>query len=238
MTELADVTQALQDVAGVGRYFAVELAADGPQWLPLRQLVEDAPTRLDRVTVVCTELGRRCGRPAAELDARAAASIWFQGLAARLVVPALGTAATAELVPTFTVADAWWQRVDGGPIPVALTGVSAQATRTPESAAAALDELATAVVAPLVDAFGADVSRRVLWGNVASSLASAAGTLRRSDAALRLDPAAIVTALLDRPGPMHAAGHFAEPERWYVRASCCLFYRIPDGGKCGDCVLL
>jgi len=22
-----------------------------------------------------------------------------------------------------------------------------------------------------------------------------------------------------------------------VRASCCLFYRIPGGGLCGDCVL-
>jgi ferric iron reductase protein FhuF len=31
-------------------------------------------------------------------------------------------------------------------------------------------------------------------------------------------------------------GRYERPDR-FVRASCCLFYRIPGGGLCGDCVL-
>ena len=235
MTELVE---ALQDVSRVGPYFAVELGGTGPQWLPLRQLVEDADTRHERVGFVVTELARRSGEPAGALDARAAASIWFQGLAARLVVPALGTAAIASVVPAFDLPDVWWQRVDGGPVPVALTAVAARPAATPGAAADALQALLDTVVAPLLEAFTADVSRKVLWGNVGSSLASAARQLHRSDAALRQDPVDVVDTLLNRPGPLRAAGRFETGERFFVRASCCLFYRIPDGGKCGDCVLL
>jgi ferric iron reductase protein FhuF len=44
--------------------------------------------------------------------------------------------------------------------------------------------------------------------------------------------------MLARPGPLAGAGRFDVGGRYFVRASCCLFYRIPNAGKCGDCVLL
>jgi ferric iron reductase protein FhuF len=28
------------------------------------------------------------------------------------------------------------------------------------------------------------------------------------------------------------------PEQFFVRHSCCLFYRLPGGGTCADCVLI
>jgi len=42
--------------------------------------------------------------------------------------------------------------------------------------------------------------------------------------------------------PLAATGELRPPEppdaRWtFRRLSCCLYYRVPGGGTCGDCVL-
>jgi ferric iron reductase protein FhuF len=233
---------ALRRAAGFGPYFAVDLDPSGAGWLPLRLLVDDPHAVRERVTFVRDALAIRCGLPSTEIDARAAASIHLLGLASRLVAPSLAVLAVDGLVVAFGVDDMRWQRVEGGPVPVALCSVTdGPPVADPREAARALsDGVVAGVVAPVVDAFAewAGVSRIVLWGNVASALAGAASMLTRSDAALRHDPAAIVAALLELPGPLHDAGSFGVDGRYFVRSSCCLFYRIPNGGKCGDCVLL
>ncbi|ETB34971.1 hypothetical protein N602_27770, partial [Mycobacterium avium subsp. hominissuis 10-5606] len=43
-------------------------------------------------------------------------------------------------------------------------------------------------------------------------------------------------ALLDT-GIMSGAGTVTGPPLDFRRASCCLFYRLPGGSVCGDCVL-
>ncbi|ETB50192.1 hypothetical protein O974_04420, partial [Mycobacterium avium 11-0986] len=43
-------------------------------------------------------------------------------------------------------------------------------------------------------------------------------------------------ALLDT-GIMSGAGAVTGPPLDFRRASCCLFYRLPGGSVCGDCVL-
>jgi hypothetical protein len=93
------------------------------------------------------------------------------------------------------------------------------------------------LVAPVLRAFQARfvLSPQVLWGNVASALAGAAGMLGSEAAGdlvervLALPPLA-GTGTLVRPDP-------AGPRRFLVRHNCCLYYRIPGGGTCGDCVL-
>jgi ferric iron reductase protein FhuF len=52
-----------------------------------------------------------------------------------------------------------------------------------------------------------------------------------------LDPAAIVGAMLPA-GPLVGTGRYESGGRVFVRDSCCLLYRVPNSGKCGDCVLL
>jgi ferric iron reductase protein FhuF len=81
----------------------------------------------------------------------------------------------------------------------------------------------------------------VLWGNVSSALGGAAGMIADNSPAHAARAAAIVeqalllgslrdTAVLVRPDPRR--------ERWFlVRNNCCLYYRIPGAGTCGDCVL-
>jgi ferric iron reductase protein FhuF len=122
-------------------------------------------------------------------------------------------------------------------VPAAAAGAAADA---PEAGARLIEGLVAVVVAPVIEAFtaAASVSRVVLWGNVASAVAGAAAMLRRSDVQLTLDPVAVVEAMLQLPGPLHRGGVFDTDGRFFARSSCCLFYKIPNGGKCGDCVLL
>jgi hypothetical protein len=84
-------------------------------------------------------------------------------------------------------------------------------------------------VAPLLEVFRARfrLSPQVLWGNVASALGGAAGQL-----GARAWPA--VGSLLTR-SPL--SGMAIVAGRSLRRRNCCLYYRIPGGGTCGDCVL-
>jgi ferric iron reductase protein FhuF len=83
------------------------------------------------------------------------------------------------------------------------------------------------VVAPLVDAVRG-VSARVLWGNVASAFGGAMVMLGTERAT------AIMESLLSK-GILAGTGRLTS--HGFVRNSCCLFYRIPDGGTCADCIL-
>src|SRR5439155_14256063 len=80
------------------------------------------------------------------------------------------------------------------------------------------------------------VAAGLLWGNVASGLA---GALRALDGAVPLPRrAATGRALLDH-GPLRGSGTLAVRggRLAFRRRSCCLFYRLPGGGLCGDCPL-
>jgi ferric iron reductase protein FhuF len=221
---LADLAARL---SALGPYFAVTAGVDGPRWRPLTELPAALP---ERVAHVRSELERRAG---AAVEYRVAASIHHLGFASRLVAPALGAVALDGVVPSWV--GVHWQPVDGGPVPVAVVDV----TVGPAAAGAYASAVLVPLVAPVVDAFAAlGVSRTVLWGNVASALAGATGMLLRSGRDLAVDPVAFVTELLARPGPLRAAGRFGIDERFFRRESCCLFYRVPHAGKCGDCILL
>jgi siderophore-iron reductase FhuF len=93
---------------------------------------------------------------------------------------------------------------------------------------------------PLVSAVQAatPVATGLLWGNVASGLA---GALRALAATGRPSPARCydtgVTLL--RQGPLRNSGQLTldDVQLQFTRRSCCLYYRIPGGGTCGDCPL-
>jgi ferric iron reductase protein FhuF len=214
-------------LSALGPYFEVAVGATGDGWLPLSALPAVAE---ERVAFVRGELSRRAG---VEVSTRVAASIHQLGFASRLVAPALGAVALASVVPSFD--DLRWRPVDGGPVPIAVSKMSETA-----AGVEAFDELVLRqLVAPVVSTFASlGVSPIVLWGNVASALAGAAGMLVRSGERLTVDPVTFLEALFSGPGPLHGAGRFDVDGRFFVRASCCLFYRIPNAGKCGDCVLL
>lgn len=223
---------ALELAAEVGPFFVLERWSADAGWRPLRELVERPDVLAERVMAARAMLAERSRVPLEEIEERATASIVFLGLAARLVSPSLACAALAGHVPHLTLDALWWKPVVGGPWPLAR---SASAPTTAEG----LDEqVLQPIVAPVLEAFAETfaVSSQVLWGNVASSLGGALTML----VAARPDKAESATQLVQAllaDGTLRGTGDLDSARRSFKRHSCCLFYRVPGAGICGDCVL-
>ncbi|MEU2618274.1 (2Fe-2S)-binding protein [Streptomyces sp. NPDC007157] len=170
-------------------------------------------------------------------ELRVAASIAQQGLAARLWSVALGCAARYGRLPDLDPRLLRWDARAGAPDDLWLTEVR------PLPGGAGPDTLADAVVhghlEPLAEALRAryGVAAALLWGNAGSALAGAARELERwARADGRTEVAdrtrTLVDALFGHP-LLSATGTRTGPA--FRRRSCCLYYRVPGGGVCGDC---
>ena len=219
----ATVTAALADAAAVGPYFRV---GTGPAvgreagWRPFTDLYDpDGPLR----PLVDTTAGSlRTDEP------RVAASILFQGIVARLWGPVIAAAAAHGCVPDLAPEKLHWRAVRGGPLPLWLphpTGWAA--TELADLTMLVSHTVVEVHLRPFVDATHAmtRVAQGLLWGNAASALAGTVHVLR--DGAAR----GIAAALLNT-GPLR--GRLTAE---LMRRSCCLYYRVPGGGLCGDCCL-
>lgn len=134
----------------------------------------------------------------------------------------------------------WQLRADGGVEPCVSHPGGWIATEDTDDVAALVERIVIRnVLRPLAEEFRAEqsIARGLLWGNVASALA---GTLRVLQRGAVDDPlaAAVVLRLLDAPplagtAALGASGKLDD----FRRRSCCLYYRIPGGDRCGDCAL-
>jgi FhuF 2Fe-2S C-terminal domain len=237
---LADVAAVLDTLATAGPFFALDLdpppaavAADGPAWYRFTELLNDPTLLAVRVAAVRTAIAERAGLDAAEIEPRAAASLAHLGLTSRLTSPVLGGVLLAgELVQLD--ADALWWRDVLGPVPLSAPGLTTREV-DPSDVSTVADALTTGPAAALVEAFAAaGLSRRVLWGNLASATAGALSMLRQIAPAGAAAVQEFGAALFARPALSDTGGFGPAGFR---RNSCCLYYRIPGGGLCGDCVL-
>lgn len=172
----------------------------------------------------------RLGTP----ERRVAASAAHLGLAARLWSTALGPAALHGRFPELGPADLHWDGALTAPDDLWWSG----SATLPATVAALRAAVQDAHLVPLHAALRRDgrISPRLLWGNAASALAGALRELTRwSRARGRADvagrAASLVAGLLDHPD---LAGTLRGPS--LRRTGCCLYYRAPGGGLCGDCV--
>ncbi|GAB2831864.1 hypothetical protein GCM10027176_40160 [Actinoallomurus bryophytorum] len=220
------VGAALADVAGVGPFFAMDTdpdTADHPLWRPFTALCGRALP--DQIAAVRSRLGTD--------EARVAASLLFQGIAGRLWSPVLAVAAAHGVVPDLDPAHLYWRAMSPGPVLLSAP----EARGLPADATAVRRVVVERHLRPLAEAVRAvtPVAEGLLWGNAASALTGALAVLVRarpgsSEAASRL-----VGDLLDLP-PLEDTG--ALGPFGFRRRSCCLYYRVPGGGLCGDCALL
>jgi FhuF 2Fe-2S C-terminal domain len=248
-----DAAEALAAAARAGPYFTLEPWTEGTGWRPASLLVTDPAVLADQVAYARAVIAGRAGIAAAEVTERVAASIVFLGLASRLVSPSLGAAVLGGVVPYLTLDNLWWRPVDGGPVPLAVRGSGpvtgreigdAASGRQLDDAAALLSERCVQGMAdPVAGGFQARfrLSPLVLRGNIASALAGAAGMLAGTFPD-RAETAGQLTARILALEPLRGTGELvqpdaAQPRRFLVRRSCCLYYRVPGGGTCGDCVL-
>jgi hypothetical protein len=245
-----DAPAALAAAADVGPYFVVERWAADAQWRPLSVLMSDPLVLSGRVDHARRVIADNAGISPTEVEGRVAASIVFLGLASRLVAPVLGAAVLGGVVPLLAVDELWWRPVDGGPWPIAagpadgvVVGDLAVGKQTADAAVLISERCVRGTAEPMLAAFEAHfrLSPQVLWGNVASALAGAAGMLAEAFPS-RAEAAGRLTGAILGQGPLRGTGELVQPEtglpRWFlVRNSCCLFYRVPGAGMCGDCVL-
>ncbi|MQY33904.1 hypothetical protein SRB17_18700 [Streptomyces sp. RB17] len=180
-----------------------------------------------RVAVVADRLRTR--------EPRVAASIAQQGLAARLWSTALGCAVRYGRLPDLDPRLLRWDPLASAPDDLYLTELRPLPGDATTLAAAVLhghlEPLAEAVTAGYGSAPG------LLWGNAGSALAGAARELDRwARAHGRTDLAgrarALTGELFDHP-LLRTTGTRAGTA--FRRRSCCLYYRVPGGGVCGDC---
>ncbi|GBQ02400.1 ferric iron reductase [Streptomyces spongiicola] len=211
----------------IGGFFATATGEPGPGQLPLSRLYAGG----------LAPLSARVDRVAARLrtsERRVAASIAHLGLAARLWSTALGPAVLHGEFPDPAAGSLCWDPESTAPDDLRWT--------RPGTLPGTVDAIREAVqyghLVPLAEALRSEarVSRRLLWGNAGSALAGALREIHRwarehdrPGAAERAT--ALVTGLLDHPdlsGAVEGPG--------LRRTSCCLYYRCPAGGLCGDCV--
>ncbi|GAA5029637.1 (2Fe-2S)-binding protein [Streptomyces siamensis] len=164
-------------------------------------------------------------------EARVAVSVAQQALAARLWSVALGAAALYGQVPDLAPELLHWDPDGSAPEDLWL----AEVRPLPHTAVGRL--VLDAHLAPLAAVLHSryHVSPGLLWGNAGSALAGAARQLDRWALAHgRSDVGERARSL--------AAGLLADPRLAATlapgtlrRRSCCLYYRLPGGGLCGDC---
>ncbi|MEW2619175.1 (2Fe-2S)-binding protein [Streptomyces sp. NPDC048106] len=168
-------------------------------------------------------------------EPRVAASLAHQGLAARLWSAALGCAVLYGRLPGLDPGLLRWDTHASAPDDLWLTEVRPG----PGDAAALADAVLHGHLEPLGETLRAryGVASGLLWGNAGSALAGTARELERwARAQGRTDVAARTRALtgelLDH-SLLRATGTRTGPA--FRRRSCCLYYRVPGGGVCGDC---
>lgn len=237
---------ALAAAGAVGPFFGWDRhPTNGTGWRPLAELAGPA-VLAERVALARAGMARGAGLDPAAVAERVAASVLSLGLVSRLVSAPLAAVAIAEVLPAPRPDQLWWRAATGGPLPIAWSAIDAvdTADRDDDAVAAAFGEIILdGLVVPLLAAFRDRfrLSPRVLAGNAASALGGAVTMLTGARPA-HADRAGRVLDRLLRRAPLAGAATVrrsptAAP-RWVLeRNNCCLYYRVPGGGYCGDCVL-
>ena len=153
----------------------------GP-WQPLDALLGSAAALGDRSEDVRAALADPGGRDPESVEFRVAASVAQLGLAARLLAPVFGTALITRAAPPADVCQLRWVPAVTSLFRLSLPEAAFTAPPSPDAGTLARDltrSLLHGLLGALVEAFAAmAVSRRVLWGNVASAINGSAAVVR------------------------------------------------------------
>ncbi|MFG3281675.1 (2Fe-2S)-binding protein [Streptomyces sp. NPDC048111] len=222
----------LARASAIGGFFALRTGPVDGSYVPLAavyagEAAEPLGARIDTVA-------QRLRAP----ERRVAASIAHLGLAARLWSIALGPAALHGAVPDLAPGRLYWDGARTSPDDLVLAPGTARCGATAEHLVAAVVE---GHLAPLADAVRCDtaVSYGLLRGNAGSALAGAVRELcgwARKSGRPEVGERALALGAELFAHPLLAGTGTPLPGPAFRRRSCCLYYRCPGGGLCGDCV--
>ncbi len=214
---------ALADIRDVSSYFALGTGPLTDGWRPVLDLYRDP-------TLLAETVGRIRARMAVT-EQRVAASTFYLGFAARLWSIEVGAAVGHGMVVDLPPERLQFRETDGQ---IALHLEHPEARRNDDLGPALADMVIDRHLTPLSVALRrlGPISERLLRGNSASALLGAA---RVFDSNRATASAWELARNVCNDPRLNGAVDF--DETGYRRNSCCLYYRTPRGGLCGDCAL-
>jgi hypothetical protein len=227
------VAVALREAAELGGYFEISCGRAPPGGS--FQLATTAYRRGLRGLVEQT------GEAAGAGELRVAASTLHLGLAARLWSAPLACALNRGVVPDLRLLQVsdrlplrlWLPASPAGDDPAGAGWLGADE----QSLAGLLQQVVLAgQLAPLAAGLTGQVAAGLLRGNAASALIGALTVLSATRPDLADRARALAWLLLATP-ELAGSGALTGPGLSFRRTSCCLYYRVPGGGLCGDCSL-
>jgi FhuF 2Fe-2S C-terminal domain len=212
----------LTEIAGYGGFFAIALGGQAGEWQPIARSYADGCT--DLIGVTAEQYGTR--------DRRVAASLVQFSLASRLWSPAIACAVVHGVVPDFNGLEIAQDSAElrlPNPTGVRIDGQ--------ERLAAVLYEVVVERnLEPLAAGLGVKLASGLLYGNIASAMVAATRALYAAERNVRDEATRLARSLLET-GKLARTGT-VKYNLAFRRRSCCLYYRIADGAKCGDCGLI
>lgn len=217
------VASALTQAAGLGDYFTIALGTATGAWRPAAVAYRNGMSDLIDHTA------RRLGTS----QRRVAVSITQLGYAARLWSPGLATALQQGIVPALHDL----QIRMALPVLLGLPRSHGWHADEPRVRAGLLYQTVVQEhLEPLIAGLDPKLASGLLWGNAASAMTGALGVIVRASPGLA-GPARDLADLLLSTGRLSGTGRLARSGLDFRRRSCCLYYRVPGGGICGDCSL-
>lgn len=220
----------LPQLAGLGRFFDVGTGPVPVEARPWAELATDHAALAGRVDGVAHRL--------APVERRVAASVMFQGLAARVWSPLIGSHLCHDALLDLSPDTLAWLPAPGGAVPLHHPRPAVLRDAAP----AAVYERGLRLLEPVAAALRSllPISPRVLWGNSASTVAEALGAVAAARPDLT-ERARGLGAALTEHGRHAGLGTWIpgapRPNFGYRRLSCCLYHRKSGVTPCGDCVL-
>lgn len=214
-----NIGEQLGEIASYGGFFAITVGGDPTGWVPVRRCYEQG----------CADLVAATAARCETTDLRIGASLVQFSHASRLWSPVLACALGFRVLPDLTElqrqATATALRL---PVPVGRPIDAPMAGRLYRL-------VITEHLEPLAGGLRVKLAPGLLYGNAAAALVAAAAELARVRPDLHDEVHQVAESLL-ATGELAGTGDLTG---WaFRRRSCCLYYRVSGGSKCGDCALV
>jgi hypothetical protein len=214
-----NISAELAEITSYGGFFALSVDGDAAGWHPVGQSYADG----------CADLIDATARHYRTTELRIGASLVHLGHAARLWSPVLACVLAHGVLPDLTDL----QRADDGAQLRLPEPVGEPASPSP---ALLYRVVVQQHMEPLAEGLRVELAPGLLSGNIASALVGASRALLMARPDLG-GPVREITDSLLNTGRLAGTGVILGPDLAFRRRSCCLFYRLPNAGKCGDCPL-
>lgn len=213
------------ELAALGPYFALH-SGDGSHagWRPVTSVIADGGELAQIIDDIATRLGAA--------PQWIAASVFYQGWAARLTSIYAGSVVLGGAIPDLAATSLRYRQPPSGPVELLAAPLTAV------DAGVGWRRLVGDHLDPLADAVRRQVriGRQLLLGNLASALAGSVVMLAHAGHGQLED---LVSQAWAQPAELVRYGrwHTATDGLRYVRTTCCGFDQLSRASRCSDCSL-